>query len=289
MPIQFICPHCGTTTDVADMVAGQTGPCAKCGQPITVPSAGGGFVAPPRSSNKLIVILMILAIATVVLLPIAAIKVVIAAKTAARRIQCTNNIKQIALAMHNYAAANKCFPPAYVADKNGKPLYSWRVLLMPYIEGDFPVKAFRFNEPWDSSNNRKITETEIKVFQCPKASHPAGDCTTDYMIVVGKQTISDGPHSRKLSEITDGLSNTIMIVEVADSGVHWAEPKDLEFDKIDFKINGLKKPGIGSHHPGGCNVAICDGSVRYMPNSTAPEKVKALLTIDGGEKVNLDD
>ena len=287
MPIHFMCPHCGTTTNVADMYAGQTGPCAKCGQTITIPPAGGGFVSSPRPSSKRNAILVVLGVVLVVVLLLPLMQ---AAPEEARRIQCCNNMKQIALAMHNYVSANKCFPPAYVADKNGKPLYSWRVLLLPYMEGETLSKAYHFDEPWDSPNNRKITETAIKVFRCPYSSHPAGDCTTDYMIVVGPHTISDGPHSRKISEITDGLSNTIMIVEVADSGVNWAEPKDLQFDQIDFKINGQKKPGIGSHHPNGCcHVAICDGSVRYMPNSTAPEKIKALLTIDGGEKVDLGD
>jgi len=209
------------------------------------------------------------------------------AREAPPRMQCTNNMKQIALAMHNYAQVNRCFPPAYVADKNGKPLYSWRVLLLPYIDCSFG--QYRLDEPWDSPNNRKISETATRIFQCPSSNHPSGDSTTDYMMVVGKHTFSDGPRGRKLAEFTDGLSNTIMIVEVADSGVNWAEPKDLEFDKIDFQINGPKKPGIGSHHANGCNIGFDDASVSYMPNSVAPEKIKAMLTIDGGEQVDLDD
>jgi type II secretory pathway pseudopilin PulG len=276
------------------MYGGQTGPCAKCGQTITIPPVGGGFVAPPRSSSTLIVVFSILAVVVVVLfcggiLAALLLPAVQAAREAARRIQCSNNLKQIGVAMHNYAQANNCFPPAYVADKNGKPLYSWRVLLLPYLSADPRYGDYRLDEPWDSPNNRKISETAIGVFQCLTANHPASDCMTDYMMVVGPHTISDGPHGRKFSEITDGLSNTIMIVEVADSGVNWAEPKDLKFNKIDFKINGPKKPGIGSHHPGGVNVAMGDASVHYVPDSVPPEKIKALLTIDGGEKVSLDD
>jgi prepilin-type processing-associated H-X9-DG protein len=212
-----------------------------------------------------------------------------AAREASRRIKCANNLVQISLAMVNYQTRYGTFPPAYIPDKNGKPMHSWRVLLLPDLERQDLYGKYRFNEPWDSPNNRKVSETAIALFQCPSANHPSGDCTTNYMMVVGPHTISDGPHSRKRTEFTDGLSNTIMFVEVADSGVNWAEPKDLEFDKIDFKINGSKKPGIGSQHSGGCNVAICDGSVHWVTNSLAPEKVKALLTIDGGEKVNLDE
>ena len=301
MPIQFTCPHCGTTTNVADMVAGQTGPCAKCGQTITVPPLGSRVAGLPWSIREMRLSVVIPSVLALMLLmcagPILALLLpaVNAAREAARRCQCNNHMKQIALAMHNYAQANKCFPPAYVADKNGKPLYSWRVLLLPYLEGSAIAKQFHYDEPWDSPNNLKFSqrsfhpEDDCMVFQCPTANHLEGDCTTDYMMVVGPHTISDGPHSRKPDEITDGLSNTIMIVEVADSGVNWAEPKDLEFDKIDFKINGQKKPGIGSHHANGCMVALCDASVCFVTSSVAPEKVEALLTIDGGEKVNLDD
>jgi len=270
------------------MYAGQTGPCAKCGQTITISPIGGGFVAPPSPSSSRNVILIVLAAVLVVVLMCGGILVALllpavqAAREAARRIQCSNNLKQLGLAMHNYATANKCFPPAYVADKNGKPLYSWRVLLLPYIEGA-DLSKYHFDEPWDSPNNRMVSKTAMKVFQCPSSSHPAGDCTTDYMMVVGKHTISDGPHGRD-TEIRD-YATTIMIVEVADSGVNWAEPKDLEFDKIDFKINGPKKPGIGSHHARGCNAAFCDGHVQFLNDSTDSKIIKNLLMIDNKEKI----
>jgi prepilin-type processing-associated H-X9-DG protein len=109
------------------------------------------------------------------------------------------------------------------------------------------------------------------------------------MIVVGPHTISDGPHSRRGSDFTDGTSDSIMLVEVADSGVGWAEPKDLEFDKIDFKINGKKRPGISSQHSGGANVAMRDGSVRWLSDSIKPVMLKAMLTVDGGEKISDED
>ena len=105
------------------------------------------------------------------------------------------------------------------------------------------------------------------------------------MMVVGPHTISDGPHSRKAAEITDGLHNTIMLVEVADSGTWWAEPHDLRFDQINFKINSSKRQGISSYHPGGVNVAFCDGSVRFLRDSINPQLVRAMLTIDGGEQI----
>ena len=76
-----------------------------------------------------------------------------------------------------------------------------------------------------------------------------------------------------------------MVVEVADSGTWWAEPHDLSFDQMNFKINNSKRQGISSYHPGGVNVAFCDGSVRFLNDSTNPQLVKAMLTIDGGEPI----
>jgi prepilin-type processing-associated H-X9-DG protein len=206
------------------------------------------------------------------------------AREEARCISCMCPLKQLALAMHNYHQYYGCFPPAYIPDKNGKPMHSWRILVMPFIEGETVGKEYRFDEPWNSPHNRKITDEAMatKMFQCPSQPQ-TGKPTTNYMMIVGPHTISDGPHGRKIAEITDALDNTIMLVEVADSDVYWAEPKDLDFDRIDFKINGLKRPGLSSYHPKGVNVAFCDGGLGTLPNSTLPEQIRAMATIDGGE------
>ncbi len=189
--------------------------------------------------------------------------------------------------MQAYHKDYKCFPPAYLADKYGRPMHSWRVLLLPYL-GDESLKSlykqYRFSEPWDSDNNRKISDLALAMYQCP-GQPGRRDPTTNYMMVIGPHTISDGPHARNVSEITDGLAGTIMLVEVADSGTWWAEPHDLSFDRISFTINGSKRQGISSYHPGGVNAAFCDGSIRFLKDSTNPQLVKAMFTIDGGEQV----
>jgi hypothetical protein len=200
------------------------------------------------------------------------------------RIPCIHNLKALALAMYHYHEKNGCFPPAFVADKSGRPMHSWRVLLLPYLERNDLYEQYNFNEPWNSPANRKVADCALKVFQCPLEPHPK-ESNTSYMMVVGPHTISDGPHSRKGSEITDGASNTIMLVEVADSGVHWAEPKDLNFNDLDFKVKSPHHPCIGSHHVDGANVAYCDARIEYLPDTTPPEQLKAMLTIDGGEKI----
>jgi prepilin-type processing-associated H-X9-DG protein len=211
----------------------------------------------------------------------------VGSREASCRSTCVNNLKNLAIAMFRYHEANGCFPPAFIADQNGRPMHSWRVLLLPYLEHEDLYKQYKFNEPWDSPSNRKLTDCAVRGFRCLSAPH-LGKPNTSYMMVVGPHTISDGPHSRKVSEITDGTSKTIMLVEVADSGVRWAEPKDLSFNDLEFKINNVDRPGIGSHHSGGANAAFCDGDVRLLDAATPPEQLKAMLTIDGGEKIPKD-
>jgi hypothetical protein len=205
-----------------------------------------------------------------------------AAREAARRAQCRDNLRRVASAMMNYRQQYGCFPPAFVADKNGKPMHSWRALLLPYLEGT-PV-PYNYDQPWDSPGNRGFTEKAYKDYQCP-SRFGGKRSATSYMMVVGPHGISDGLHSRKTADVTDDPAKTIMLVEVADSDVGWAEPRDLRFDQIDVAINSEKRKGIGSSHHSGALVAFCDGQVEFIENTISPERVKAMLTIDGGEKI----
>ena len=288
MPIHFICPHCAATSDIDEKYGGQVGPCAHCGKPITIPNPGR--IPPVRSAGAGTRLIF----AVTVGLVIAAIVVVMrgcwgfprGAEThdAECVALCTSNLQRIALAMREYEAAQGCFPPAYVADQQGKPLYSWRVLLLPYLGQQDLYDQYRLNEPWDSKTNQDVSKLAVEMFQCPGQPDnrlPA----TNYMMVVGEHTISSGREPRKITEITDGLTDTIMLVEVADSLVSWAQPEDLHFDQLKFTIDGGKRQQISSYHRHGVNVAFCDGSVRLLKKSTNPQLVKAMLTIDGGEPI----
>lgn len=287
MPIQFICPHCAAVTDVDDKFAGQVGPCAHCGKPITIPSLGGGGVSVSRTTTTTIVIVLVMVLGAGVLGAALLAAFLMPGALTDRdavllRGRCSNNLKQIAAAMQQYETTYGCFPPAYIADKNGKPMHSWRVLLLPHLGYQDLYDRYRFDEPWDSPRNTRVTNLTIGLFQCP--AQPANkQPTTNYMMVVGPHTISNGRESRKSTEITDGLKETIMLVEVADSVVWWAEPEDLRFDAINFTINGGKRQEISSYHPGGANAAYCDGSVRFLKDSLNPQLVKAMVTIDESE------
>ncbi|MBN1588040.1 MAG: DUF1559 domain-containing protein [Pirellulales bacterium] len=295
MPISFTCPFCGAVTNVADQYAGQTGPCAKCGQTITIPGTPVespiSAPAPPRKSpsTTLVVVFVVLGggfmllvcggILVALLLP-----AVQAAREAARRAQCMNNMKQVTLALHNYESEYGQFPPAYVADKDGKPMYSWRVLILPYLEQQDLYERYHLDEPWDSPANRAVTQVPISSFQC--ASSPPGrtgfpnGAPTNYVMVVGPGCVSEGPTSHKISDISDGTANTILLAEVAGSDIAWAEPRDLDAQTMSYVIDDPSgRPCISSNHPGVVNVAMADGSVHRLDNDTDPETVRQMTQI----------
>jgi hypothetical protein len=189
-----------------------------------------------------------------------------------------NNLKQIALAMHNYHDATGAFPPAAVCDKNGKPQLSWRVLILPYIEQDALYKQFKLDEPWDSENNKKLIDKMPNVYAMPGKARP-GDTTTYYRVFVGNGAGFDWVAGKKIVNITDGTSNTFMCVTAADPVV-WTKPDELEFDpeKDMTKLMGLVVNGKAQ-------VAMYDGSVRSLAKIPAKETLHALITAAGGEVV----
>lgn len=291
MPINFTCPHCGAVMSVADQYIGQTGPCTSCGKMVTISGAGPRPVAAGASGSKSAVWVIVLLIVGMGFLGCGGILVALllpavqAAREAARRMQCSNNLKQIALAMHNYHDTYKAFPPAYTVDENGNPLHSWRTLILPFIEQSALYTQIHLNEPWNSEHNRQFSTVVVPVFCCPSEGEMSPN--TCYMAIVGAGTLLEGATPVKIADVTDGTSNTLMVVEVCNSGVPWMSPTDLSLDSMQMKINGGPTE-IRSRHPGGANVAMTDGSVRYISNTVPPETLRALITRNDGTAVPRD-
>lgn len=185
------------------------------------------------------------------------------ARNAAARMQSMNNLRQIALAMHAYHDTYGTLPPAAICDKKGKKLLSWRVAILPFIEQDNLYKQFHLDEPWDSEHNKKLSEVVVKTYSDPRADLPKDKQNhTHYKVFVGGGSAFDTLISRKLQTISDGTTNTLMVVAAGDP-VPWAKPDDFEFDpKKD--LPDLSKPFSE------LLFALCDGSVKMV----RPEAVK---------------
>jgi hypothetical protein len=180
----------------------------------------------------------------------------------------------MALAMHNYLDTNGTFPPAAHTDKDGKPLLSWRVLILPYLEQSQLYNDFKLDEPWDGPNNKKLLERMPKVF----AVGDKPGANTYYRVFLGKGAAFEGAKGLKIADFTDGTSNTFLIVE-AETPVPWTKPDELEFDakKELPKLGGVDKENFYA--------AFADGSVKSFPKTIDKDKLKAYITRNGGEVI----
>jgi Protein of unknown function (DUF1559) len=190
--------------------------------------------------------------------------------------QTEQNLKQIALACHNYEATYGRFP-RNAHTKGDKPGLSWRVLLLPYLEENELYPQFKLDQPWDSEHNKKLIDKMPKVFAPVRGKVEKGE--TFYQSFSGKHGFLQ-PGGIVIAGITDGTSNTLMVAEAAKP-VIWTKPDDLEFD-------GDTLPKLGGMFDGDFHVAFCDGSVRKLPKKLDADVLKALITVAGGEIYDLD-
>jgi prepilin-type processing-associated H-X9-DG protein len=194
-------------------------------------------------------------------------------REAANRAQSQNNLKQIALAMHNYNSTHGSFPPAVVCSRDGKPLYSWRVLLLPYLGNNALYKQFRLDEPWDSANNKSWLDQMPPVYRHP--AEAAGDnSSTVYQAIVGKDAAFEGTQGMRLTDFTNGTANTILVAEAAVA-VPWTKPDDLSY------APDRPLPRFSEHLGGGFNALFADGSVRTIQKGTKEEVLRGFLTRKG--------
>ncbi len=202
------------------------------------------------------------------------------AREAARRTQDKNNLKQIGLAMHNSHDAYGRFPSQAIRSKDDKPLLSWRVHLLPYIDQAPLYQKFKLDEPWDSPNNKPLIALMPPVYASPNHPDLTKDGKTVFVAPTGKGTAWDNPKGARIRDFTDGTSNTILVLEVhKDSAVIWTKPDDIEID-FDNPTKHVKSARVGGFH-----ALITDGSVRFISDNIDIATFKALLTRAGGEVV----
>jgi hypothetical protein len=187
------------------------------------------------------------------------------------------------LAVANYQDAQGHFPPAYQLGPDGRPWHSWRVLILPHIEEEPLFKEYRFDEPWDGPNNRTLAARMPKLYAFSGTQFPT--VTTNYLAVVGPETMWPGPEGRKRDEIKDGASSTILLVENNGLGVHWMEPRDLVFAEIPMRIDDPNGVSSWYEQPA---VVTADGTVRRLSKEMSAEALRAGLTVAGGEELAAD-
>jgi hypothetical protein len=198
------------------------------------------------------------------------------ARQAAQNAQEMNTLRQLALAALNFESATGALPSDIYSD-DGKPLLSWRVRVLPYMEYQALYNQFHLDEPWDSEHNKPLLDQMPAVLKSPSTGDLGN--RTQFLALKGDATLFPGNERLQFRDITDGTSNTVLFVHAnPESAVEWTKPEDVEFD--------ASKPFAAVANPSGkFLIAFCDGSVRALSLGIGAEAMKALATRAGGEAI----
>ncbi len=203
---------------------------------------------------------------------------------AARRTSCLSNLRMIALALHNYETEHGALPPAYTVDEDGKPLHSWRTLILPYLEQDQLYESIDLTKPWDDPVNARAKSTTVALYVCPSVSVQPG-FTTYLANAWEKGAFEPGGKGRTFADFEDGLSRMIAVLEVpAEMAVPWMSPHDVDPEMF-LRIAHSKS---GSNHPGSFNVAFANAVTRSLQLHDIEDHLP-FLTIADGDSVKEND
>jgi hypothetical protein len=235
-----------------------------------------GHVAGPRKGPwshlavKILMVVVVLGILVALLLPAQR-----STREPSRRMSCALNLKQIALALQDYESTYHVLPPACTLDPQGKPLHSWRTLILPFMEQDALYHTIDLTKPWNDPANKLAFGTRVPGYECPSVTGGAGQTT--YLAIVSPGSCLQRDTARRMAEVTDSPALTLVVVETDSAhSVHWMEPVDIDEETF------LQRAALDSGpHSRVFQAAFLDGTARALDRSVPSATLKALISVAG--------
>ena len=211
-------------------------------------------------------------------------------REAAERTQCRNNLKQIGLAMHDYHDAHASFPEASF----GEPAVSWRISLLPYVDQQAVYESFQPDHAWDSDANLPAAQVKVPTYDCParprdRDRDELGRLFTSYVVPTGAGTAFDADQPATIRSMTDGTTNTFLVLEACGTKIVWTEPRDVDIGLNSVSVNNAvpeidrSDSLLSSYHGNGAQVLMADGSAHFVSENVDAGVLAALLTKAGGD------
>jgi hypothetical protein len=184
--------------------------------------------------------------------------------------------------MHGYHDTHGKFPPAVVYGKDGKELYSWRVLILPFLEEEKLYKDFKLDEPWDSPHNIRLLDKRPLIYAPPaRREHKIPPTHTYIHVFTGRNTPFESREGHSIGDIKDGTANTLLIIE-GGKPVPWTKPEDLAY-AADQPLPDLDGP-----FPDIIRIGFADASVHFIPRKYNETAFRAAITRNGGENFTIE-
>jgi hypothetical protein len=279
---------------VDDPYSGRSGHCAQCGKPIQIPPFAQGRqpADPSRESlpdwvRKRLGYLLPITVSLLLIGSVAAFSPWLVEKVRywqslqMRRVAAAN-LSRIAQALASYADRHGRFPPAEVHSPEGKPLYSWRVLILPELGEVGLFESFHLDEAWDSENNQVLIDKMPAIFASPADSNSTQANQSNYYVISGSDSlvVSSGL-GRAVSDLVDPPDQTLLVVESAAAGnSYWTQAGGLPLRSLRMGVQPGKS--LGGVHPGGALGACVDGTVVWLDANTPARSLRTLATPDDG-------
>jgi hypothetical protein len=274
------CPRCGAVSDELMRASGGRAVCRRCGASVSLTNGQSAVTATVVDRRRRSPVVPLLLVAVIVLFTAVYLGGRIVYRIFEARIRremCAAQLHKITVALQNYANDNGVYPPAIIRDAQGRPVHSWRVLILPHLGKDEEElhKEYHYDEPWDGPHNRELANRMPAAYRCPE-DPSASDSNTSYLAIVDIATgeFAAYPTGGSSAPPKKPPMTAYLVVESAESGINWMEPSDITLGASGQPDKPL--PAHFGYHVGGGLVVAEDGLTSVLPDE---ELAKAIVAV----------